>query len=126
MEKKIYYHDTDCGGVVYYANYLKYCEEARTEFMLNRKVNIQELFEKNILFVVKNTTINYKKPARYGDNITIDTCLKEVRNASLYFIHTIKKDDELLVENHTKLACIDKAFRPLSIPEGIAARLRNE
>ncbi|MFA6281569.1 MAG: YbgC/FadM family acyl-CoA thioesterase, partial [Candidatus Omnitrophota bacterium] len=75
MQKRIYYHDTDCGGVVYYANYLKYLEEARTEYMRERGLDLKELAGTGLLFVVKKVEIEYKSPARYADLLEISTKL---------------------------------------------------
>jgi acyl-CoA thioester hydrolase len=122
-QKKIYYHDTDCGGVVYYANYLKYFEEARTEFMLNLGIELKELQARGVLFVVRNVEINYKSPARYADRLTIETSLKKARNVTLAFYQCIKRDDLLLVEAATQLVCIDKGFKPQPIPSDIQALL---
>ena len=117
--KKIYYHDTDCGGVVYYANYLKYFEEARTEFMAHAGVELKELKARGVLFVVRNVRIDYKSPARYGDRLTIETSLKKARNVTLEFQQSIKRDDLLLVEAVTQLVCIDRGFKPQPIPSEI-------
>ena len=80
MQKRIYYHDTDCGGVVYYANYLKYLEEARTEYMEKRGLILKELAEKGFLFVVRRVDIEYKAPAHYGDTLEIVTKLSKIKN----------------------------------------------
>tara|TARA_B100001971_G_C17746763_1_gene313424 strand:+ start:94 stop:471 length:378 start_codon:yes stop_codon:yes gene_type:complete len=119
MHKKIHYHDTDCGGVVYYANYLKYFEEARTEFMLNRGVDLRELSKDNILFAVKNVDVEYRAPARYGDDLLIRTEITRVKNASLEFSQSAQKDDKILVAAKTKVVCIDNSFRPKVIPQEV-------
>lgn len=116
IEKKIYYHDTDWGGVVYYANYLKYFEEARTEYLLAKGLDLKILAQKGILFVVKKVEIKYHFPARYADRIRIYTRIKDLHYTNVVFYQTAKREDTLLVEAETQLACIDKEFRPRIIP----------
>lgn len=125
LEKKIYYHDTDCGGVVYYANYLKYFEEARTEFLTDKGIDILSLSNQKILFVVKDVAIHYKKPARYGQIINVETRLIKIKNASLLFHQTIKLQELMLVSAETKLACINKEFKACTIPEAILNKLKD-
>ncbi len=66
MEIRIYYEDTDCGGVVYYANYLKYFERARTDYLEQRGLSVAQLMKEGTVFMVVHAEINYKSPARYG------------------------------------------------------------
>ena len=124
LRKKIHYHDTDCGGVVYYANYLKYFEEARTEFLLEKSIDIRELSKKGILFAVKGVVIDYKAPASYGDNIIILSELSNIKNASMEFSQQVKVQDKLLVLAKTRLVCIDNNFRPKVIPADTLKRLK--
>ena len=119
IEKRIYYHDTDCGGVVYYANYLKHLEEARTEFCYHKGINLKELSNKGILFVVANLEVTYKAPARYQDIIRIYTHTEDVRRASLKFIQEIKKDNLTLVIAKTTWVCVGNNFKSQSMPENI-------
>ena len=126
MKKKIHYHDTDAGGVVYYANYLKYLEEARTELLREEGVNIGELADKGILFAVKRTEINYKAPARYADTLTIMASISKVKNASLEFTQSIRRGDQTLVEANTQLVCINSNFIPQAIPEEVNQCLRKK
>ena len=126
MKKKIYYHDTDAGGVVYYANYLKYLEEARTELLREEGVDISELAGKGILFAVKRTEINYKAPARYADTLTIMASISKVKNASLEFTQSIKRGDQTLVEAKTQLVCIDSNFMLQVIPDEVSQCLKKK
>ena len=123
MQKKVYYHDTDCGGVVYYANYLKYFEEGRTRYLADRAIDLAVLAKDGYLFVVKKVDIEYKSPARYGDNLIIDTVLAGKRSASLTFRQTVKRGDAVLVLADTVLVCIGSDFRPAPMPGDMAARL---
>ena len=123
MYKKIHYHDTDCGGVVYYANYLKYFEEARTEFMLGKGVDLRELLKQCIMFAVKSVEIEYKAPAYYGDSLLIRTEITKSKNASLEFYQSAQKEGRVLVIAKTKVVCIDNDFRPKVIPQEIIESL---
>lgn len=91
MEVKIYYEDTDCGGVVYYANYLKYFERARTDYLEQRGLSVAQLMKEGTVFMVVHAEINYKSPARYGETLTIETTLDTSKNASFTFAHTIRE-----------------------------------
>ncbi|MDD4955876.1 MAG: thioesterase family protein [Candidatus Omnitrophica bacterium] len=126
MLKRIYYHDTDCGGVVYYANYLKYLEEARTEYMESRGLILKELAEKGFLFVVRRVDIEYKSPAHYGDTLEISSKLSKIKNVSVEFLQEIKRDSQLCVSATTILVCIDKNFRPCAMCEELINKFQNE
>ncbi len=91
MDIRIYYEDTDCGGVVYYANYLKYFERARTEYLERRGLSVAQLMKDGTIFMVVRAEIDYKSPARYGETLTIETTLDASKNASLAFAHTIRE-----------------------------------
>ncbi len=123
ITKKIYYHDTDCGQVVYYANYLKYLEEARTEFMRDKGFDLGSLAQAGTWFVVRRVEIDYKAPARYGEVLTIQTELKEARNVSLVFSQKVNRTDTLLVEAVTQLVCVNTSFQPTVIPETLRQSL---
>src|SRR4030042_5722598 len=123
ITKKIYYHDTDCGQVVYYANYLKYLEEARTEFMRDKGFDLGSLAQAGTWVVVRRVEIDYKAPARYGEVLTIQTELKEARNVSLVFSQKVNRTDTLLVEAVTQLVCVKTSFQPTVIPQKLCKRL---
>lgn len=114
---KIYYEDTDAGGVVYYGNYLRYLERARTEFLLEHGINVAELHNEGLFFVVTHVEIYYRQPARLGDIIEVTTELKETRNASMTLKSRIFKSDTLLVEAYVTIACIDREGKPKRLPE---------
>jgi acyl-CoA thioester hydrolase len=119
IEKKIYYHDTDCGGVVYYANYLNFFEEGRTEYCLDKGIVLREWVNKQTCFVVAHTEINYKAPARYQDKIKVFTSIERIGNASINFIQKITKDDVVLVESKTTWVCVGEDFKPKPVSEDI-------
>lgn len=126
MEKRIYYHDTDCGGVVYYANYLKYLEEARTEYFLSKGVDLQKLSTEGIWFTVARVEIEYKSPAHYQDTIRILTTVEKAKMSVMQFFQKIFKNSTIIVEARTTLICIDNNFKPLAIPEEIKQSLHKE
>jgi len=127
MKKNIYYHDTDCGGVVYYANYLKYLEEARTEYFAQRGMPIKSLAEKGILFVVARQEIDYKYPAVYGDILEIKTRVAEMSAVKIVFEHeTCNQDKQLINRAKTILVCVDNHFKPKAFPEEIRKSISAE
>lgn len=128
MIKKICYYDTDCGGVVYYANYLKYFEEARGEYLEKRGIFLKELSQKGIWFVVRKVDIDYFYPARYGDILTINSQISKVKNVSFYFYQEalVGQKDKLLVSAHTQLVCVDSNFKPLALSDEILTKLKSK
>ncbi len=125
MEKRIFYHDTDAGGIVYYGNYLKYLEEARTEFLEKRGMSVEMFKERGLLYAVRKCTITYRSPARYGDTILCDAKLLKITAAQLIFEQTIhhKKTGQLMIESEVILACLNKDFKPTQIPEDLKEKL---
>ncbi|MGQ0667819.1 MAG: acyl-CoA thioesterase, partial [Nitrospiraceae bacterium] len=106
MEVRIYYEDTDCGGVVYYANYLKYFERARTSYLEERGLSVAGLMNDGTVFVVVHAEVDYRSPARYGDTLVIDTVVAEMSAASLTFEHVVKDkhSGRVIVEGAARLA----------------------
>jgi acyl-CoA thioester hydrolase len=123
LEKKIYYHDTDCGGVIYYANYLKYLEEARTEAFSTLGIGPQKWLEAGIIFVVAHVDIDYKSPGRYADKIKVISRIEKIGRTTIYFNQEVKKDATILIQANVVLACVDKNLKPRSIPEDIRQTL---
>lgn len=122
---KIYYHDTDCGGVVYYANYLKYLEEARTKFLEGRGVLIKDMIKDHgALFVVARQEIDYKSPGFYGDVLAINTRVTNVSGVKVEFEYDINNQDGRLISRaKTILVCVDKALKPKPIPAEIKEKI---
>lgn len=121
---RVYYEDTDAGGVVYYANYLRFMERARTEFLRDYGIDVAKYHEEGHFFVVVHLDINYRHPARLGDLIKVTTEIIEITNASITLRHEIFKEDILLVEAKVKIAYINKKGRPQRLPEELR-RLEN-
>jgi len=125
MEIRIYYEDTDCGGVVYYANYLKYFERARTEFIRSLGIDLGKLMGKGYLFTVCHAEVDYKSPAYYGDMLVIATELAHIRKAGFSFWHTVtrKKDGKLVAKGMAQLVCVTPMGRPTRLPRELQDKL---
>jgi acyl-CoA thioester hydrolase len=117
LRVKIYYEDTDAGGVVYYANYLKYMERARTEYLLERGINVSEFHNNGCLFAVVDVDIHYKRPAKLGQTIEVTTEVIAMTAVTISIKHHIMRDDALLVEADVRIACIDRNGKPTRIPD---------
>lgn len=112
MQIRVYYEDTDCGGVVYYANYLKFCERARSELFFQKSLSPHKADE---FFVVKSIQADYIKPALFGDLLDISTKLIERKSASLIMYQEVSRDGELLFKGTFKLAFL-KNLKVSKIP----------
>ena len=119
LEKRVYYHDTDCGGVVYYANYLKHFEEARTEYLRSLGIDTAEYAAKGNLFAVVHMEIDYKCPARYDDIVKVYAKIETMGNASMHFAQEVRRGDTLLVKSKVILACIDSNMKARRVPEDL-------
>lgn len=123
----VYWEDTDAGGIVYYANYLKFMERARTEWLRALGVEQEPLrVEQGTMFVVVHAEVSFKKPARYGDKLQVGCALKERGRASLTFQQTVMRDgtDEVLVEGEVRVACLDAVkLRPRGLPDVLLQQL---
>lgn len=122
---RVYYEDTDAGGVVYYANYLRYMERARTEWLGAQGVELADAErEHGIVFAVHHVDIRYHQPARLGDRLTVTVGLVERGRARLVAAQNVLRGTETLVEARVTLACLDRVeWRPARIPAPIAARM---
>lgn len=118
---RIYYEDTDAGGIVYYANYLKFFERGRTEFLREYDIQQDTLLQQNIAFVVKKVEMNCIKPARFNQLINIETEVISYRKASLMFAQKIFNENrELLCQADTLIACVNlQKMKPNAIPTEI-------
>ncbi len=117
---KVYYEDTDAGGVVYYANYLKFLERARTEALFTIGFNNKKIKENyGALIVVKSCNIEYKKPSYLEDELKIRSFVKSVTKTSFFMSQFISRDNELIVEAKVHLVFVDKNGKPIKVPEVI-------
>ena len=122
---KVYYEDTDSGGVVYYANYLKYVDRARTEALFsivfsNKKVQDQFCS----LIIVKSCNIEYKKSAFLEDELTIRSFVKSITKTSFFMNQIISKGEEIIVEAQIHLVFVNKNGKPVKIPEDIYSKFK--
>jgi len=127
VKVKIYYHHTDCGGVVYYATYLQFLEEARTEFLAERGLDLKKLSGEGKFFVVARQEVDYKSPAYYGDILEINTRLNAVKGVQVDLSHRIKNESAVtVIEARTVLAFVDKGFKICRIPEDIRRKIESD
>lgn len=124
---RVYYEDTDAGGVVYYANYLRFFERARTERL--RAIGFEQdvLRERSgVLFAVRTVQAEYLKPARFNDALRVSAEVSELRRASLSFNQQILRGDELLCEARVRIVCLtDGALKPTAIPDDLMQRIKD-
>ena len=122
---RVYYEDTDAGGVVYYANYLKYMERARTEWLRSLGFDQAELTAREqVLFAVRAAQLEFVGPGRLDDLLTASLIVTEYGRASLSFRQEIRRGETALCRGDIKIACIDSAtFKPKAIPAAINDRL---
>ncbi len=120
---RVYWEDTDGGGVVYYANYLKFMERARTEWLRSLGHSQAELAEHfGFVFAVVEVKVNYRRPARLDDELTVSCLPVPEGRASIRFKQVIRKGDATLADGEVRVACVDaKTFRPRALPDFIKA-----
>ncbi|MEM5386546.1 tol-pal system-associated acyl-CoA thioesterase [Paraburkholderia phymatum] len=123
---RVYYEDTDAGGIVFYANYLKFFERARTEWLRACGVDQRKLAdETGALFVVRSTALDYRAPARLDDVLRIVSRIERIGRASVDFAQEAWRDDTLLVTGTIRVGCVDStAMKPAAIPPPVLAALR--
>ena len=122
---KIYYEDTDSGGVVYYANYLKFLERARTEALFSIGFSNKKVKETyNSLIIVKSCNIEYRKPAHLEDELTIRSFVKSITKTSFFMNQIITKDKEVIVEAQIHLVFVNNEGKPVKIPDEIYSKFK--
>jgi acyl-CoA thioester hydrolase len=122
---RVYWEDTDAGGVVFYANYLKFFERARTEWLRALGFGQQTLRdETGAIFIVSDTQVRYRRPARLDDLLRVTVALREAGRASLQVHQQAWRDSELLAESDIRIGCVDaSSFKPRRIPNSVVERL---
>ena len=125
---RVYYEDTDAGGVVFYANYLKFFERARTEKLRAMGYEQDELLAKEgILFAVRSVHSEYLLPARFNQLLQVSAEVSSVKNASLTFAQAITRGDDVLCTGIIRIACLDAGtMRPKAIPKYLLEQLKHE
>ena len=116
---RVYYEDTDAGGVVYHARYLAFFERARTEMLRQLDISQQKLLQEGIAFVVKKMDISYDFPARLDDMLTISTQVEQIRKASIIFKQTILNQNKQIISNaDIVIACVNMTkMKPCALPK---------
>ena len=122
---KVYYEDTDSGGVVYYANYLKFLERARTEALVSIGFSNKKVKEQfNSLIIVKSCNIEYKKPAYLEDELNVRSFVKSITKTSFFMNQIITKKDEIIVEGKIHLVFVNDQGKPVKIPDEIHSKFK--
>lgn len=119
---RVYYEDTDFGGVVYYANYLKFIERGRTELLRALGVDQVALKEAGAVFVVRRLTAEYLTPARFDDVLSVTTAVERVGGASVEMAQEVRRGDSVLFRATVQVACMDASGRPRRLPTELRAR----
>ena len=123
---KVYYEDTDFGGIVYHANYLKYFERARSELIYSLGYSNKKLLDEfNILIAVKNCNIDFKKPAKFEDKITVFTKIKSNTLTTITMSQIIKRKSDILCDAEIKLVSLNKLGKPVKLPKVFIKKLIN-
>ncbi|CAM3608797.1 tol-pal system-associated acyl-CoA thioesterase [Bordetella flabilis] len=126
VDVRVYYEDTDAGGVVFYANYLKYMERGRTEWLRALGFDQSRLArESGLLFVVRNLDMAYRRPARLDDVLTIRSRVTRVGRASIHFAQRAERSGELLAEGNIQVCCVDVVMKPAELPAELRATLES-
>jgi acyl-CoA thioester hydrolase len=122
---RVYYEDTDAAGIVYYANYLKYMERARTEWLASVGYELSALERvEGIVFVVHRVEIDYRNPAKLGEKLDATLTLVELHRARMIVTQDVVRGDDMLTHARVTLACLDRAtWRPARIPAALHERL---
>jgi acyl-CoA thioester hydrolase len=128
---RVYYEDTDTGGVVFYANYLKFFERARTEWLRASGIGQQAMVEAHgVMFVVKSTAVDYHAPAKLDNELKLTVVVERLGRASVQFVQEAWRIDgerhELLATGRIKVGCVDTArFRPSEIPNDVLGKIKS-
>ena len=127
IEIRIFYEDTDCGGVVYYANYLRYFERARTHYLEERGLSVAGVMNEGTVFVVVHAEVDYRSPARYGDTLVIGTVISDISPASFTFAHVVKEkgSGRVVVEGSARLAATGGNGKVKRLDKAVVAALQS-
>lgn len=124
---RVYIEDTDAGGIVYYVNYLKFMERARTEWLRTFGYQHYTLAEGNYLFVVQSANVRYATPARIDDELQVEAQLRKLGRASFVFHQRVLRANELICEADVRVGCIqESSFKPTSMPDDLYEKIKRE
>ena len=119
MKIRVYYEDTDCGNVVYYANYLRYMERSRTELLRDRGIELCDYQKQGLLFAVVEAHVKYRRPAKYNDLLDVESTVSDASSIKITFRTEIRKNGELLVAGTVVVVCISADGRARRIPDEV-------
>ena len=121
---RVYYEDTDMGGIVYYANYLRYLERARSDWVRSLGVDQNAMREKDgVVFVVRRVEADYLKPAKFDDELLVRTVVKAVTGARLIMSQEVIRGDEVLFQAEVTVVCLGDGGAPARLPANIRRRI---
>ena len=122
----VYYDDTDAGGIMYHANYLKFAEHARTAFL--KEIGFSNSYflnrEQPVGFIVRRCALTYVAPARLEDAVVVETRIREMTGATILFEHIFKRGDETLVTADVLAACVNDKMRPCRVPLELREKIK--
>ncbi|MFT6957190.1 MAG: 4-hydroxybenzoyl-CoA thioesterase [Halieaceae bacterium] len=125
IKLRVYIEDTDAGGIVYYVNYLKFMERARTEYMRAQGYSKDYIFNHHLMFVVHEVALKYRKPAVLDDELEATVQLQALRGATMRMRQSVRRQGQLLVSGDVTIACVDRStLKPRRIPREIIDKLR--
>lgn len=121
IDVRVYYEDTDAGGIVYHANYLKFAERGRTEFLRHTGFQNSEVHNNvGVMFVVRHIDIDYLAPAMLDDFLKLDTTISELKNSSFIMHQCVRKGGEIITDMKVVLVCVDtETYKPTRLPQEI-------
>ncbi len=120
---RVYYQDTDGGGVVYFANYLKLFEKSWFHDLLSIGISLPEWEQKGTYILVKKVSLDLSDKARYGDELEASSSISEVKNAQFTMHHAIARDGKIITRGETLMVCVDSKGKPTRMPEDFKKRL---
>jgi tol-pal system-associated acyl-CoA thioesterase len=125
LDLRVYIEDTDAGGIVYYVNYLKFMERARTEYMRSMGFGKNYIFNHDLMFVVRDVVVQYLRPATLDDELVTTASIRQVKGASMVMYQRVQRGQEVLAQGEVTIACVDRAgVKPRRMPADMVATLR--
>ena len=126
LDLRVYIEDTDAGGIVYYVNYLKFMERARTEYMRNLGFGKDYIFNHDLMFVVRDVVVQYLRPATLDDELVATAAIRQLKGASMVMYQRVERDGKVLAQGEVTIACVDRAgVKPRRMPADMVATLRS-
>jgi len=125
LDLRVYIEDTDAGGIVYYVNYLKFMERARTEYMRSLGFGKDYIFNHDLMFVVRDVVVQYLRPATLDDELVATAAIRQLKGASMVMYQRVERGGEVLAQGEMTIACVDRAgVKPRRMPVDMVATLR--